>query len=159
MIERLKLISGSAPLVIEPSNGQETVAGATDVFSYIDSNFEHWGCDAPGAPTGLMPVSVYELAQDGAFAELFGDFGVEPDYLTLTQAQIKQFVKLYPHWLKSGGNGTFFLFKIGTEIFVAAVFLFSDGRIGVRLRRFSLERVFRAIKLHRLVVPQLKRAR
>jgi hypothetical protein len=158
VIGRLKAISGNSPLVIESSNGRETVAQATDIFSYIDSNFKHWGCDAPGPPTGRMPVSVYELAQDGAFAELFGDFGVEPVCLSLTQAQIKQFVKHHPRWLKPGGNGTFFLFKSCTEFFVAAVFLFSDERIGVRLRRFSLERIFRAIKRHRLVVPQLKQA-
>jgi hypothetical protein len=34
---------------------------------------------------------------------------VEAVHLSLTQAQIKQFVKRYPDWLKKGGNGTFFL--------------------------------------------------
>ena len=48
----------------------------------------------------------------------------------------------YPDWLKKGGNGTFFLFKAGNEFFVAAVYLFSDGRLGARVRRFTLDRVF-----------------
>jgi hypothetical protein len=42
---------------------------------------------------------------------------VEADQLSLTQAQIKQFVRRYPDWLKKGGNGTFFLFKVGSEFF------------------------------------------
>ncbi len=142
--------------MIEPSDGMETLAQATDVFNYIDSNFKDWSCDVPGPPTGQMPVSVYELAQAGTFAELFGDFGVEAGCLALTQAQIRQFVKRHPHWLKSGGNGTFFRFDVGNEFFVAAVFLFSDGRIGMRARRFSLDRVFRAGKRHRLVTPTLE---
>jgi hypothetical protein len=158
MNERLKLISGNESLVIEPNDGRQTIAQARDVFSYIDSNFKRWGCDVPSQSTKkITPVSVYEMAQDATFSELFGDCGVEADHLFLTQAQIKQFVKRYTHWLKTGGNGTFFLFKSGDEFFVAAVFLFSDGRIGVRARRFSLDRVFRSRKHHRLVVPQFTR--
>jgi hypothetical protein len=64
-------------------------------------------------------------------------------------------VKQYPDWLKKGGNGTFFLFKVGSEFFVVAVYLFSDDRLGVRVRRLSLDRIFLAKKRHRLVVPQL----
>ena len=87
--------------------------------------------------------------------KMFGGFEVEADRLSLTQAQIKQFVKRYPDWLKKGGNGTFFLFKVSSEFFVAAVYFFSDGRLGVRARRFSLDRIFLAKKRHRLVIPQL----
>ena len=54
--------------------------------------------------------------------------------------------------MKKGGNGTFFLFKTGSEFFVAAVYFFSDGRLGVRVRDLTLERVFRAQKRHRVVV-------
>ena len=87
---------------------------------------------------------------------MFGGFEVEADQLSLLQAQIKQFVMRYPDWLKKGGNGTFFLFQVGSEFFVAAVYFFSDGRLGVRARRFGLDRIFLAEKRHRLVVPQLE---
>ena len=83
---------------------------------------------------------------------MFSGFAAAVGHLTLTQAQIKQFVRRYPDWLKKGGNGTFFLFKVGTQFFVAAVYLFSDGRFGVRVRRFALERVLRAQKRHRLML-------
>jgi hypothetical protein len=102
--------------------------------------------------TNKNAVQVYEMVRDSTFEELFGGFGVALDALTLTQSQIKQFVKHNRDWLKKGGNGTFFLFKADNQFFVAAAYFFSDGRLGVRVRRLSLERVFRARKRHRLVV-------
>jgi len=102
-------------------------------------------------PTKETAVQVYEMVRNSSFQELFGGFGVPLDSLALTQAQIKQFAKLYPNRLKKGGNGTFFLFKVGNEFFVAAAYFFSDGRLGVRVRGLTLERVFRAQKRHRLV--------
>jgi len=158
MNERLKLISGKEQLVLGPIDGQETLAGATNAFRYIDSNFEHWNCDVPGRPTKETPVQVYEMVGDSTFQEMFGGFGVGLDRLALTQAQVKLFVLRYPGWLKRGGNGTFFLFNAGEDFFVAVTYLFSDGRLGVRVRRLSLDRVFRAKKRHRLVLKSLVRA-
>jgi hypothetical protein len=152
MNDRLKLISGGEPLVLSPTDGREMLAQATDLFRYIDSNFEHWNCIIAGSPTQETPVQVYEMVRDSTFQEMFGGFGVSLDRLALTQAQIKQFVKRYPGWLKRGGNGTFFLFAVGSEYLVVALYLFSDSRIGARVRRFALERVFRATKRHRLVL-------
>jgi hypothetical protein len=105
-----------------------------------------------GPPTIDTPVRIYEMVKDCTFQGMFGGFGVDLDSLALTQAQIKQFAKHRSDWLKKGGHGTFFLFKIGNEFFVAAVYFFSDGRLGVRVRDFTLDRVFRAQKRHRLVV-------
>jgi hypothetical protein len=158
MNERLKLISSQEQLVLGPIDGQETLAGATKAFRYIDSNFERWNCDVPGRPTKETPVQVYEMVSDSTFQEMFGGFGMALDRLALTQAQVKLFVQRYPGWLKRGGNGTFFLFKAGDEFFVAATYLFSDSRLGVRVRRLTLERVFRAKKRHRLVLKSLMEA-
>jgi hypothetical protein len=150
--ERLKLISGEEPLMLDSTDGQETLADGTDLFRYIDSNFQRWSCDVTEPPTKETPIRVYEMVWDSTFREMFGGFGVSLDSLTLTQSQIRQFARRYPDWLKKGGNGTFFLFKVGNEFFVAAIFLFSDGRLGVRARRLSLERALRAKKRHRVVV-------
>jgi hypothetical protein len=38
---RLRLISGDEALMLEPTDGSETLARATAVFSYVDSKF--WG--------------------------------------------------------------------------------------------------------------------
>jgi hypothetical protein len=152
MKDRLRLLSGNEPLVLDPTDGLETLGQATDVFKYIDSNFHRWRCSVAGPPTTDTPVRIYEMAKDCTFQDMFGGFGVGLDSLALTQAQIKQFAKHRSDWLKKGGNGTFFLFKIGNEFFVAAVYFFSDGYLGVRVRKLTLERVFRAQKRHRLVI-------
>jgi hypothetical protein len=152
MNDRLKLISVNGPLILEPTDGQETLARATDLFRYIDSNFVQWNCDMVGPPTEVTPVRVYEMAIDSTLQEIFGGFGVRLDRLALTQAQITQFVRCYPGWLKKDGNGTFFLFKLGQEFFVAAIYLFSDNRLGARVRRLSLDRAFQATKRHRVVL-------
>jgi hypothetical protein len=150
----LLLISGSERLVLNQTDGQETLARAAAVFRYIDSNFKNWGCDLPGLPTKETLVQVYEMARDSSFREMFGSFGVALDSLVLTQAQIKQFVARYRDWLKKGGNGTFFLTKVGNEFFVLAVYFFADGSLGVRIRRLTLDRVLRAEKRHRVVSRQ-----
>ena len=45
MNDRLNLISGDEPLMLDPTDGQETLAQATDLFRYIDRNFEDWKCN------------------------------------------------------------------------------------------------------------------
>jgi hypothetical protein len=152
MNDRLRLLSGNELLVLRPTDGQETLGQATEVFRYIDRNFEHWKCNTAGLPTEATVVQVYEMVRDSTLQEMFGSFDIPLDFLALTQAQIKQFAMLYPTWLKKGGNGTLFLFKVGSESLVSAVYFFSNGRIGVRVRALTLERVFRAQKRHRLVV-------
>ncbi len=121
MNDRLRLISRSEDLVLDQTDGRETLVEATDIFRYIDSNFKNWGCDVPGLPTKETPVRVYEMVTDSSFKEMFSGFGIELDSVSLTQAQIKQFVVRYPQWLKKGGNGTFFLTQVGSEFFIAAV--------------------------------------
>jgi hypothetical protein len=148
----LKLISDEETLLLGPTDGLETLADAKDLFRYIDSNFERWNCHTGEPPTTETPLHVYEMVSNSTFQEMFGSFGVALERLALTQAQIKQFVRRYREWLKRGGNGTFFLFKANEEYFVAAVYLFCDGRLGARVRRLTLDRVFRAKKGHRLVV-------
>jgi len=48
MNKRLRLISGREQLILRPTDGNDTLARATDVFSYIDSNFKNWACDVEG---------------------------------------------------------------------------------------------------------------
>ena len=151
MNERVTVIPGAERLVLSQTDGQETLGRAVDIFRYIDSNFRRWGCDVAGSATDECSVAVYEMAQDSTLQEMFSGFGIPLDQLALTQPQIRQFVLRYPQWLKRGGNGTFFLFKGGSEFFVGAVYFFSDGRLGVRVRDLTLARVFRARKHHRLV--------
>src|SRR5260370_29008562 len=51
MNDRLRLLSGNEPLMLDHTDGWETLAQATDVFRYIDSNFKLWRCDVAAQPT------------------------------------------------------------------------------------------------------------
>jgi hypothetical protein len=78
---RLRLISGSGSLQLDPTNAKEMLAKATDVFRYIDSNFERWHCNLLAQPTTITAVQVYELARDSTLQEMFVCFGVKIDRL------------------------------------------------------------------------------
>jgi hypothetical protein len=71
----LRLISGSKPLFVNPADGQETLAGAADLFRYIDSNFEHWNCNMVGPATKETAVQVHQIVRDSTLEEMFGSFG------------------------------------------------------------------------------------
>ena len=152
----LKPISSSEPLTLDPTDGTETIAQATDLFTgYIDSDFRNWGCDVKSEPTKTTQVFVHEMIKDGTFAQIFNGMSDDLNSLCLTQSQIIQFVKKHRKWLRTDGYGTFFLFKVGEEFFVAYVSFYSGGRLEVRVARFSYGRVWYAALRRRIVVPQL----
>jgi hypothetical protein len=73
----LRPISGSRSLQLDPTDGQKMLAKATDVFRYIDSNFERWHCNLLARATTITAVQVYELGQDSTLQEMFDCFGVK----------------------------------------------------------------------------------
>ena len=48
--DRLRLLSRNEPLVLDPTDGVETLGEAADVFKYIDSSFHGWRCGVAGTP-------------------------------------------------------------------------------------------------------------
>jgi hypothetical protein len=103
--------------------------------------WKRWNCNMVGAPTKEIAVQVYEMVRGSTFQEMSGSFGVAVDRLALTQAEIKQFAKRYPNWLKKGGNGT-------------GLWTCCAGRAGVQL---SWEAVHRTRPADTL--PRIKRER
>ncbi len=154
----LKLISGAEALELEPTDGRETIAKAKGTFpGWIDGDFENYGTDVKSGSTEKANVQVHEMIKDGTFAQIFGGLSDNLDALCLTQAQIIQFVKKHYKWLRTGGYGTFFLFKVGDEFFIAYVYV-SSGGLKVYAFRFSHDDVWDAKDGHRVVVlqPELK---
>ena len=154
-------ISDGHLLIIPPNDGIRTIAQASDVFRYIDSDFKNWNLDVTSAPTPAQPVIVHEMVKDGDFKTIFSDHG-DIARLCLTQSQIIGFVRIHKKWLRTDGYGTFFLFRKGDEIplsfenvFVADVRLFSDGGLRVHVYRFLPGHVWYAVYRHRFVLPQL----
>lgn len=154
--DRLKLISGAETLALSPTDGNEIIAEAGDLFKgYLDSDFVNWNTNVKGNPTEAQNVQVHEMTKDGTFEQIYGGLGTDLNALCLSQAQIIQFVKNHRKWLRTDGYGTFFLFKVGDEFFVALVHVFSVGRLDARVNRFSYDGVWIAESCSRFVVPQL----
>lgn len=151
----LRLISKGESIAIPACDGSETLAKANDVFkSGIDLDFKNWGLNEPGKPTAEIAVQVHEMVENATFAQMFGFLGADLDKLCMTQHQIKTFCEKHLKWLRSDGNATFFLFKEGDRFFVAYVSV-RPGGLYVYASRFGSDRVWRAGRRHRVVVPQL----
>jgi hypothetical protein len=151
----LKLISGDDVLTIGATDGKGTIAKAKDLFTgWIDSDFVNYGTDVKGKPTEEASAQVFEMIKDGTFAQIFGGFGENLDRLCLSQDQIISFVRNHTKWLRADGYGTFFLFKVGDEFFVAYVY-WNEVRLEVRAHRLSDDYAWLGGHGHRLVVPQL----
>jgi hypothetical protein len=154
--DRLKLISGTETLTLEPTDGTEVIAEAGSLFNgYLDSDFRNWKTNVKGNPTEAQNVQVHEMTKDGTFEQIYGGLGDNLDVMCLSQAQIIQFVKNHRKWLRTDGYGTFFLFKVGDKFFVAFVVVFSGGSLLAHVSRFSRDVVWFAGGRRRFVVPQL----
>ena len=89
-----KLISGGKTITLEPSDGNETITKAGDVFTdWIDSDFRNYGTDVRSQKTGKINTEVHELIKDGDYQKIFGSLSEDPKKLCFTQLQIIQFVK------------------------------------------------------------------
>lgn len=153
----LKLISSGKELIIGPCNGTEILADAKGVFAGgIDRDFRNWGADEPGQATDATPVDVYEMTQDGTFAQMCSSLDADVENLFFTsQAQIKKFCLEHRDWLRRDGYGTFFAFKSNGKRFVARVCFDVDGTLFVGVHRFEYDHVWNAGHRHRFVVPHL----
>ncbi len=160
--EFLKLISSEESLVLDESDGIETLAKMLeyqsqnkDFFTFIDSDFKNWGADEKGCATPEVSVAIYVMAKDATFSQMFGSLSPDVLKFCLTQAQIINFVKKYRNWLRTDGYATFFLFESNSHFFVADVRVYSDGELRVRVYRFEDSRVWNAGHRPRVVVSQL----
>lgn len=143
----------SSGIKLGATTGARTIAGAKEISGYVDKDFADWGLDVPASPTGDTLVEVHEQIKDGAFASIFGSFGRILDDLCFTQDQIISFVEAHQEWLHPK-QGTFFLFKVCGELFVANVSRRSDGLLVAIVHHYSGSYVRLAVYRDRFVVPQ-----
>lgn len=152
----VRLISDGNEIVIRPTNGQNTIAKADSVFKAgIDSDFLKYKSKIGDKPTKKMKVQVFEQTHDTKLPQIFGDFGQKMDQLCMTQDQIISFIENHDKWLSRNGWGTFFLFKIGAQHFVASVNRNTEGFYVYLFRLFNGGHTLLAKDEHRIVVPQL----
>ena len=116
---------------------------------YLDSDFKDWNLEETKDAKAIK-IDVCEMDKDGTFKDIFTD----REAMCLTQGQILEVIKNHRDLLCKDWH-TFFLFKVGTEFFVAFVRFDGGGRLRVRVHRFSFVYVWHAESGHRIVVPQL----
>lgn len=137
-----------------PACSKDTIARAADVFTgFIDSDFTAWGTDVKSPKTEETELAVLEIDKNGTFRDIFDSMSKDMDSMCLTQAQIIAFVKEHKDKLRTDGYGTFFLFKVNGEVFVARVDLDSGGGPDAYVGRFSHDGVWGAGYRRRVVVP------
>lgn len=159
VIGRLRLISGAVTVLIPATDGTRAVYRSKELFKgYFDRNFERGGLNVLSQPAPETAVEVWEMVQEGTFAEIYDGLDTPLEMLCLTQAQIVAFVESNPKWLHTDGYETFFLFKEKVKgeqkFFVANVFVVSGG-LRVDVYPVSLGDVWYAECHLRFVLPQL----
>ncbi|MEZ4194821.1 MAG: hypothetical protein R3B53_00250 [Candidatus Paceibacterota bacterium] len=92
------------------------------------------------------------MTRNGTFKTLFGSLG-DPRKLCLTQGQIVEFCRSHSDSLRQEGYGTFFLFEVDGELFVALVDVYGVG-LEACVFRFESNDVWHAGSRPRLVVRQ-----
>lgn len=158
-IKRLRLISQGKTIILGPTTGDElTIGQSPEIYKGgIDPNFENWGlCVKSGKPTGIEDVSVYELDGRGTFKQIYEELGGNLNALSLTQAQINEFVATHAEWFIPDGAGLFFLFKEGGSFFVADVHYidYPSRSFAVCARRYTFPLEWLSESRLRFVVPQ-----
>lgn len=138
----LKLISGGRKLFIAATEGTETLADATDVFSRIDPNLNDMGLNRSSQSTKRQQIEVYRLVETGSLKRIFTSLRRNLDSLCLTQAQIKAICRDHFNELEnsSAPQPNLFLFKVGQEFFVAWIY---RPRTTDKCRKPSLSYVYR----------------
>ena len=152
----LRLLSGGETIVIPPTDGTVTIVQQISFFTgCLDYDFVTYRTNVPGKPTKATPVQVFEMIRGGRFAKIFGGFGVNPEHLCLSQAQIVSFASSHWRWVRKDGCPTLFLFTVSDVYLIASMKQHRSGGPCASLYEFSDRRVWGAGCRYRFVVPQL----
>ncbi len=148
-----RLISGDQVLILDPTDGTETIANVTETSTVkINSTFRNCGGDGMGSqPTIKTRIQVHEIIKDGNCVQIFGDLSDNLDSLCLGRGQIIQCVNKYRQWLRNAGD-TLFLLKEGSEFLVAHVSMLVSS-LWIGSSSFSDDFVWKADEQHRVVFP------
>ncbi len=158
--DHLRLVPGAESLVIPAINDIRFIAERSDLFQgWIDSDFKNYGLALKQVPTVATKGQVLEQVKDGKFGNIYTIPNCSLESLCFTQAQVALFVKEHKNWLRTGGYGTFFLFKEKVDgkdkFFVACVYFGDRGQLSVGVYSVSRDFLCYAECLHRFVIPQL----
>lgn len=142
-------------IMLPATKGSVTLADSSAVFpGCLDADLKNWQTNRPGKNTKPQAVQVLEQSKDGNFKQMFESLG-PLDQSVMTQGQIAAFCVTHRDKLRQEGWGTFFLFKVKAEYFVANVDVDAVGRLKLYVNRLDYSYVSYARYRGRVVVPQL----
>lgn len=122
---RVELVS-ERPFSLKSSSEGEIIKENKDVFPRgVSCLFQLKGCNisSPAAPA-IKAAKFKVLNRDMLWA--FRGFGVDYSRLCLSQGQIVDFARCYPH-LVGHGYGTWIFFQVNSEFFLASLHTFSGN--------------------------------
>lgn len=98
-------------------------------------------------------MRVYQMADDATWDQMFGSLSQNSDAMCLTESQIIAYCEMNRDKLRTNRDGTFFLLKSGSNLFVTDL----DPHVGkpsVQLYRFARSRICHGVGRHHLVVAE-----
>jgi len=138
-----------------PTEASTTIAGATDVFKWIDPDLKKWGLDKLSIKNAHSVLDINEMKKSGTFNQLYGSIGNIHDQV-LTQGQVVEFCRDNSDKLQQGGWGTFFLIQRDDGELSVADVLVDDSGLEVLVFQFEDDFVWHGEGTRRLVIPQLE---
>jgi hypothetical protein len=111
---------------LKSSSGKEIIRENHDVFPRgVSSLFELNGCSIPSLPAPAVKAALFKVVRPNLLWALEG-FGVDYNSLCLSQGQIIDFARRYPHFV-GHGYGTWILFKVNLGFFFATLHTYSGN--------------------------------
>lgn len=104
---------------------------------------------------GNTAFAVYEMVEDGTFAQFFRSLGDLNRICFTSREQIDEFCRIHRNKLRSEGYGNFFLYKERENFLVASVYVSDGGRLSIDVYPLVNNAVWDARFRRRVVVPQL----
>jgi hypothetical protein len=115
----LKILSVNETLIIDALNSGEFLVGVKDILQPgVSIALKNTIANKPAVATKEQVVDVYQQVRRGTLAQMYCSLGADLDKLCLTQAQINNFSKKYPDWLRGDGYATFFMFKFDGQYLI-----------------------------------------
>ncbi len=141
-------------ITLATTEGSVTLAEADDVFTgWLDGDFKNWETNVSSEDTVETTVDVHEMVRAGTFKTLLGALG-DPRKLCLTQGQIVEFCRSHSSSLRQEGYGTFFLFEVKSNLFIANVDVNDGDELAAGVDFFDSNSGWSADSRYRLVVKQ-----
>ena len=136
----LKCVSGKE-MTIPAQSGKERIADASDVFFYIDPDFQSLSDENEAVSTEETRIRMYETCENAKFTQIFASLSRDLDTLCFTQHQIKSIVQRHKNELGKAKKLSIFLFRDCDQYFVAMLLIDLNEVANIGVDPFGTKRL------------------